>query len=748
MLEKNNIVLIIEDDPGTIILLADKVEDSGYEAVRVKSATEALEWLDKETPYMMILDFMLPEMNGQEFIDELLLTGKPLPPFIVSTGEGDERTAVAMLKLGARDYVIKDGNYLDMIPVILEKVGKEIENEHKLRATEQALAEMNHFNKQIIENAQEGIVVCDVGLRFQLWNPFMEKITGIPASEVIDKNSWDAFPFLIDAFVIEDMKKALNGEIIKGIDFFFKNPISGKTGWVSSITAPFYSNASEIAGTITTISNISDRMQAQIELKESEERFRAVAKSANDAIITSNNNQKILDWNKGAEKIFGYTEEEITGKDLNIIMPSNLQEQHITAIKRMNNEESSNGLGKTIELLALHKNGNEFPVELSLANWETTTGKFYTGIIRDISERKQIEQNLRTLNQRFKLALEAGNFGVWEFDIKQNNLIWDDRMFALYGISRTDFTGNPEIWLQRVHPDDVEQTQIEIQWALDGNKDYDTEFRIVLPNGAERYIRAFGYAIRDETGNPLILSGINFDITDIKTREAEIINSRKELKNFASHLQTAREEERLMLANEIHDELGQILIAMKFDMGMLKQIVQREIENNISEEIMVKVDHLFTLVNKTINTSRRIMTNLRPEILDMLGFIEAAKTLISEFQETYKINCHFQTVITKLNLNSQQLIALYRILQEAITNIAKHAKGATEVIIDLKVIEDKLMMQIIDNGIGIDNKRKVKSDSYGLLGMRERASLLEGELQISNHDGKGTSVKIELPYTN
>lgn len=748
MLEKNNIVLIIEDDPGTIILLADKVEDSGYEAVRVKSATEALEWLDKETPYMMILDFMLPEMNGQEFIDELLLKGKPLPPFVVSTGEGDERTAVAMLKLGARDYVIKDGNYLDMIPVILEKVGKEIENEHKLRATEQALAEMNHFNKQIIENAQEGIVVCDVNLKFQLWNPFMEKMTGILASEVIGKISWDEFPFLIDAFVIEDMKKALNGEITKGIDFYFDITEKGTKGWVSSITAPFYSNTGVIAGTITTISNISDRMQAQIELKESEKRFRAVAKSANDAIITSDRNQKILDWNKGAEIIFGYTEAEIIGKDLSIIMPSNLQEQHINAIKRMNNDGASNVIGKTVELLALHKNGNEFPVELSLANWETTTGKFYTGIIRDITERKQIEQNLRTLNQRFKLALEAGNFGVWEFNIKQNKLIWDDRMFALYGISKTDFTGNPEIWLQRVHPDNVEQTQIEIQLALDGNKDYDTEFRIVLPNGAERYIRAFGYAIRDETGNPLILSGINFDITDIKTREAEIINSRKELKNFASHLQTAREEERLMLANEIHDELGQILIAMKFDMGMLKQIVQREIENNISEEIMVKVDHLFTLVNKTINTSRRIMTNLRPEILDMLGFIEAAKTLISEFQETYKINCHFQTVITKLNLNSQQLIALYRILQEAITNIAKHAKGATEVIIDLKVIEDKLMMQIIDNGIGIDNKRKVKSDSYGLLGMRERASLLEGELQISNYDGKGTSLKIELPYTN
>jgi len=235
------------------------------------------------------------------------------------------------------------------------------------------------------------------------------------------------------------------------------------------------------------------------------------------------------------------------------------------------------------------------------------------------------------------------------------------------------------------------------------------------------------------------------DISDRKKAEDALEISQVELKEFASHLQNVREEEKLQLAREIHDELGQILIAIKIDLGMMKQNVLKSIKSIDAENILTKFDNLFGLVDNTLNTTRKIMTDLRPEVLFLIGFIEAVKLYVHNFKERYLINCVFHSTVTLLELNSQQSVALYRILQESLTNIAKHAK-ATKVKIDLDISDDKLVMKIKDNGIGFKIPKKNKPNSYGLLGMKERVYLLEGDLLISSQPGEGTTIKVEIPY--
>ena len=139
------------------------------------------------------------------------------------------------------------------------------------------------------------------------------------------------------------------------------------------------------------------------------------------------------------------------------------------------------------------------------------------------------------------------------------------------------------------------------------------------------------------------------------------------------------------------------------------------------------------------------MTGLRPETLDLIGFIESAKIYLSEFQERFKINCQFESDISKLEMSTRQLVALFRILQESLTNVARHAK-ASEVKVQLSMQANKLIMEIIDNGIGFNSNHKIKNDSYGLIGMRERVLLLEGELFIIGQIDQGTTVRIEIPY--
>ena len=216
------------------------------------------------------------------------------------------------------------------------------------------------------------------------------------------------------------------------------------------------------------------------------------------------------------------------------------------------------------------------------------------------------------------------------------------------------------------------------------------------------------------------------------------------MKKFAAHLQNVREEERVLLAREIHDQLGQILIAVKIDMGMLKQTVLKNIDKRRSDELLVKFDNLSILVDNTIKTARKIMTDLRPEVLDMIGFIETVRQHLTNFQERYKVTCNLVTSDSHLELSTQQSVALFRVIQEALNNIAKHAK-ATEANIIINKHNKILMLEIADNGVGFDHNQKINYDSYGLIGMRERVFLLDGELSIKSSVGKGTTVQVIMP---
>ena len=272
------------------------------------------------------------------------------------------------------------------------------------------------------------------------------------------------------------------------------------------------------------------------------------------------------------------------------------------------------------------------------------------------------------------------------------------------------------------------------------------EERGVRKDGSEVWGLTNKMPLRDKNGIITGTFGISIDITKRKQAEEALRESQNELKKFAAHLQIVREEERVLLAREIHDELGQILIALKIDMGMLKRNVMNYSQSEFTENIQVEFVKVFDVLDKIISTTRKIMTGLRSEELELAGVLEAMNMYSKEYSERYHIKCHFRSGESKIRVDSQKSIALYRIFQESLTNVAKHSK-ATEVMVCFDIVDNRIILKIADNGIGIDKNVKVKTDSYGLIGMKERVYLMDGKISITGKPGKGTTVFVEMPYT-
>lgn len=287
---KIDTILIIEDDPGLIELINEKIQEGGHNTICFQTAASAFEWLEDNTPILMMLDYSLPDMNAQEFIGALKISNKTIAPFVVATGRGDERIAVEMMKLGAKEYIIKDTHFLEMIPFVVSKCVSEIEKDNKLLLTEQKIIELSQFNKQIIEGAHEGIVVYDKDMNYLTWNPYMERITGISANDVLGKNAIELFPFLEESGEAVNIRRAIEEKIITENEFEFNIASAGKFGWVRQTSGPLFNFKGEAIGAIATIHDITKRKKAENALLTSETRLRKALKQSS-SMIQSNDNE-------------------------------------------------------------------------------------------------------------------------------------------------------------------------------------------------------------------------------------------------------------------------------------------------------------------------------------------------------------------------------------------------------------------------------------------------------------------------
>ncbi len=241
------------------------------------------------------------------------------------------------------------------------------------------------------------------------------------------------------------------------------------------------------------------------------------------------------------------------------------------------------------------------------------------------------------------------------------------------------------------------------------------------------------------TDSGILVLSIIKDITERKKYEKEIKESAKQLRNLASHLQSVREEERMMIAREIHDELGQVLTVLKIQISLLSNKL-RDDQSNLKE----KVKTAMAFIDQTVESVQRITSKLRPGILDDLGLVPAIEWQAKDFEERTGVICELSMPTSSVKLDQEKATAIFRIFQETLTNVARHA-NATKIQIRFQVKDNKYVLRITDNGKGITEKEISDYNSLGLLGMKERALLLNGEFIITGVPAKGTTVYVNIP---
>jgi PAS domain S-box-containing protein len=369
----------------------------------------------------------------------------------------------------------------------------------------------------------------------------------------------------------------------------------------------------------------------------------------------------------------------------------------------------------------------------------------YEGFLVDITGRKLSGERLIRSEKQLASAQQIVHLGSWEWNITSDRVTWSAELSRIFGIETGVNHATYERFLEFLHPEDRPNVHANILAAVGSRTPSNFEFRVFNEQTGSRLFIAYVDVMVDEEGQVISLIGTAQDITEQRLAEEQIRRSHEQFRLLSAHLLTVREEERTKIAREIHDELGQSLTAIKFDIAMIERDVSKMRNKPLAKTFQEKLDQVHKLINTTIQTVKNISSELRPIYLD-LGVIPAIEWQSQEFQNRTGIQCSFHSDFEDIELDRERSTVMFRILQEALTNVARHAQ-ATTVQVDLKQENSNYVLQVVDNGKGIPDAELLNPKSLGLLGMRERAGVVKGDVVINVNPPQGTKVTVRIPLS-
>ncbi|MFC1919619.1 PAS domain S-box protein [Chloroflexota bacterium] len=355
-------------------------------------------------------------------------------------------------------------------------------------------------------------------------------------------------------------------------------------------------------------------------------------------------------------------------------------------------------------------------------------------------ELKNSAKVMQKSEERLRVILESIPQGVTVTDLEAKILQVNPTVCSMQGYDvEQELIGHKafELIAEEDHPKAMHYMQKTLETGYSGT----IEFTLIRKNGSTFPAALSAASLKDTSGESVGFVAVTDDITQQKRAEDDLKTSQEQLRSLSEHLQQVREEERASLSREIHDELGQSLTAAQLDASLLADKLRLD-----QEHLSRKAETLSDSLAQTIKVVRRISSELRPAVLDDLGCVAAVEWLVGEFQTRTPIRYKLNIDVPDITMNREHATACFRIVQEALTNIARHSE-ATSVVINLKWKANQMVLDIKDNGKGITKDQINSPLSYGLIGMRERAHLVGAHLEIGGRRTRGTRITLTMPQS-
>ncbi len=538
--------------------------------------------------------------------------------------------------------------------------------------------------------------------------------------------------------------------------------------WIEVTVDPIKNDHGGLIGAVHVVKDITDRKLTDKALRESEELNRITLENVSNPIFITDDSGSFTFIGSSVVPVLGYSVDEIWAmENISVMFQNDLMLQSgIT-------DFATNDI---IELPIRTKKGDEILLSIHIKRVNIMGGTvMYT--CSDITQRKQYEMELRDSEKRYRSIFNNSPVSLWEEDFSRIKTYLDGLIAEGVTDIEQYLNEHPEdivkcarmVEILTVNQETVKLLEAESVDQIFGNLDriftgdslhsFKDELVALYQNKGSFSSEVENKTITGKSINCIINASIApgyedswgkvlVSLADItKAKQAELERQKAEdeirdysirLKQLTNYLRDSIEQKRTRISREIHDELGQALTAIRIDLGLLEE------DAGDNEEILSRLKNMDELVDNTITQTRRISADLRPSILDDLGLLPAMEWYLDDFTKRTGIKCNFSNSVPDEDIPEDIIIPVYRLVQETLTNVARHAK-ATKVDIKMWLEEDAIEIVIRDNGSGISAEQLKNPKSLGLIGMQERIGFVGGKIEISGQKGKGTMVKVKLP---
>jgi PAS domain S-box-containing protein len=605
--------------------------------------------------------------------------------------------------------------------------------------TERKLAEVQLENERIrlrtlVQTIPDMVWLKDTDGNYLSCNAPIERLFGAKEADIVGKTDYDfAHAELADHFRQKDReamaanKPSVNEEWITYSD-------NGQRVLLETIKMPMRDETGKLIGVMGIARDITERKRAE----ERESQLRRTLDNTLDMIFMFRpDSLRFVYVNKGGLDSIGYSNDELllmTPLDIKPLLSEPEFRQLVAPL--------ISGEKELLRFETTHrsKSGADLPVEVQLQLvQEQDGGSVFVAIVRDIAERRRAEKELQRQKAFMWQVIDTDPNQIFVKDGKGKFLLVNQSFAAAYGLTPQEVVGKSNA--------EINIFSAEVEGYLEADRrviEEEGEITLVepfsLPDGEQRWFLTIKKRLTMPDGSLNVL-GIAVDITRQRLSEMKLAESYKELQRLSLHLENVRGDERAKIALNLHDEMGATLVAIKMGIAWLASKLPAD-----APQLLDEAAHITELVSGGIHTMREIVTQLRPSLLDDVGFVAALKDYVKKFRQQTNIECILSLPEKEFVLNADQSLTLFRIIQESLNNVAKHAQ-ASKVNIHFIDSGDALLMVVRDDGIGFDTAVQ-KENSHGLLGIRERALMVGGQARISSSSGKGSSVSVSLPRLN